>query len=224
MPTPSASGREFSVSDVCIRLVKPPFRLREAVADGDAIKLCLIGSLAQRYKGADVAIDAVADCVARGVNLELTIIGDGKCRPKLERQAAKLGLSRRVIFRGNIPAGEPVVAALDESDLFVMASRTEGLPRALIEAMARGLPCIGTGVGGIPELLQPEDLVPPNDAAALGRKLREVIADRRRMQEMSARNHERAKAFDEGTFMPGGPRFTDSFAIPPSSGFTMAVN
>jgi glycosyltransferase involved in cell wall biosynthesis len=64
--------------------------------------------------------------------------------------------------------------------------------------MARGLPCIGTGVGGIPELLQPEDLVPPNDAAALGRKLREVIADRRRMQEMSARNHERAKAFDEG--------------------------
>ena len=69
----------------------------------------------------------------------------------------------------------------------------------MIEAMARALPCIGSAVGGIPELLPLEDLVPPGDAAALARKIREVVGDPGRMARMSARNLEKAKEYGEET-------------------------
>jgi L-malate glycosyltransferase len=76
-----------------------------------------------------------------------------------------------------------------------MPSYQEGLPRAMVEAMARALPCIGSTVGGIPELLMPEDMVPPGDVAALANKIREVVTDPERMAQMSARNLDKAKEF-----------------------------
>ena len=88
-----------------------------------------------------------------------------------------------------------MIAQLDLADLFVLPSYQEGLPRAMVEAMARSLPCIGSTVGGIPELLQPEDMVPPGDAVALANKIREVVTDRDRMARMSARNLEKAKDY-----------------------------
>jgi glycosyltransferase involved in cell wall biosynthesis len=62
--------------------------------------------------------------------------------------------------------------------------------------MARGCPCIGSNVGGIPELLAPDDLVPPNDPEALAQKIIEVTSDPVRMKTMSERNLARAKQFD----------------------------
>jgi glycosyltransferase involved in cell wall biosynthesis len=67
----------------------------------------------------------------------------------------------------------------------------------MIEAMARALPCIGSTVGGIPELLSPEDMVPPGDVASLARKIREVVTSPERMVRMSARNLEKAKEYKE---------------------------
>jgi glycosyltransferase involved in cell wall biosynthesis len=101
----------------------------------------------------------------------------------------------RITFTGALPAGPAVRGQLDLADLFVMPSRTEGLPRAMVEAMARGLPCIGSSVGGIPELLAQEDLVPPGDADALARKIAEVAGDPHRLAAMSARNLAKAKLY-----------------------------
>lgn len=157
--------------------------------------LVSVGSLEQRYKGFHVLLDAVAECVRAGLNLNLILIGDGKHRPELEEQTASLGLRERVQFLGQVTAGEPVRRRLDRADLFVLPSYTEGLPRAMIEAMARGLPCLGTHVGGIPELLAPEDLVPPGDRAALARMLREVLTDPARLARMSARNLTKAREY-----------------------------
>jgi glycosyltransferase involved in cell wall biosynthesis len=67
----------------------------------------------------------------------------------------------------------------------------------MIEAMARALPCVGSTVGGIPELLPREDMVPPGDADALARKIIEIVSDPQRMQRMSARNLARAGDFQE---------------------------
>jgi glycosyltransferase involved in cell wall biosynthesis len=160
-------------------------------------RLVTVGSLEQLYKGTDVLIQAVADCVGNGLDVTLTIVGDGKYRAMLEASANRLGVGRRVIFAGSLPGADAVKVFLDNADLFVLPSRTEGLPRALIEAMARGLPCIASDVGGIPELLPADDLFLPGRAAELAAKIVDVLADSDRRERMSARNVLKAAQFHE---------------------------
>jgi glycosyltransferase involved in cell wall biosynthesis len=157
--------------------------------------LVFVGSLAQLYKAPDVLIDAVAACVRQGLNVELHIVGDGRHRPELRARAAARQLDGRITFRGQLPAVEMVRAELDWADVFILPSKTEGMPRAMIEAMARALPCIGSTAGGIPELLPPEDMVPPGDMSALARKIREVVTAPERMAVMSSRNLATARQF-----------------------------
>jgi L-malate glycosyltransferase len=137
----------------------------------------------------------------------LVFVGDGRYRQQVEAQAKTRGLMDRVSFLGQLPAGEATREQLDRADLFVLPSRAEGLPRAMIEAMARGLPCIGSTAGGIPELLAPEDMVPPDDVAALARKIREVTSDPERMSRSSARNLERARLYHENALREPRNRF-----------------
>ena len=162
-----------------------------------ATKLIFVGTLAQLYKAPDVLIAAVRKCVHDGLNLELVIVGSGRHQLELELRSAMLGLKNRVQFRGQLTTADAVRGELDRADLFVLPSRQEGLPRAMIEAMARALPCIGSTVGGIPELLPAEDIVPAGDAAALAQKIREVATDHARMVRMSARNLTRAREYSD---------------------------
>jgi glycosyltransferase involved in cell wall biosynthesis len=151
-------------------------------------QLVTVGSLAQLYKGIDVLIEAVALCVRSGFDVTAVIVGDGRYRPLLMAQAERMGLASRIRFLGQVTAGDPVRRTLDASDLFVLPSRTEGLPRVVIEAMARALPCIGSAVGGIPELLDARDLVRVGDPAELAAKIQEVLKNPSRMETMSRRN------------------------------------
>lgn len=159
--------------------------------------LIFVGTLAQLYKAPDVLINAVAVCVREGLNIKLTLIGDGKHRAELEAQVMALDLGKRVSFLGMLPAGNAVRHQLDQADLFILPSHQEGLPRAMVEAMGRALPVIGSTVGGIPELLSPEDMVPPGDVTALARKIREVLTNPERIASMSTRNLEKAKEYTD---------------------------
>ena len=159
------------------------------------VRLVFVGSLAQMYKAPDVLIDAVAVCLREGLDLELAMVGSGRCEPDLKARAESLMIGHRVRFCGQLTTAEADRAELDAADLFVLPSLVEGLPRAMIEAMARALPCIGTSIGGIPELLPGEDLVSPGDTGALAQKIREVLSDENRMARMSERNLEKAKEF-----------------------------
>jgi glycosyltransferase involved in cell wall biosynthesis len=93
--------------------------------------------------------------------------------------------------------GEAILQQLDEADICVMPSRTEGLPRVLLEAMARGLPCIASNIGGIPELLDASERVPPGDAVALADGICTLRQDPQRLTELSARNIEKARRYVE---------------------------
>ena len=79
---------------------------------------------------------------------------------------------------------------------------TEGLPRALIEAMARALPCIGSSVGGIPELLSPSEQVPPGEVDALSNKILEILGDRERCCRLSRENLQRARDYHVDALHP----------------------
>jgi glycosyltransferase involved in cell wall biosynthesis len=169
---------------------------RASMLNGIA-RLIFVGSLAQLYKAPDVLIDAVGECVRNGLDIELVLVGSGRHQLKVESRALALGLDSRVQFRGQLTTPEAVRAELDQAHVFVLPSRVEGLPRAMIEAMARALPCLGSTVGGIPELIPEEDLVPPGNAPALARKIREVITDPARMARMSARNLAKAREYSD---------------------------
>ena len=171
-----------------------PEIVRENAAAKTSVRLVFVGSLEQMYKAPDILLAAIAQCLRSGINLELTILGDGRYRVLLERQAQRLGISDRVRFRGQVDA-QAVRDQYDRADLFVLPSRTEGLPRAMIEAMARSLPCIGSSAGGIPELLPADDVVPPDDVEALAARVREVVLDPNRRHQMAVRNAERARDF-----------------------------
>ena len=157
------------------------------------VRLITVGSLEQLYKGVDVLIDAVRENVDAGFDLTLLVIGDGRHRKLLEERAAPLG--KRVEFVGKVASGAAVRERLQDADIFVLASRTEGLPRALVEAMAMAMPCVGSAVGGIPELLAPADLTPAGEAAALASKLREIMQQPGRLTVMSERNLAKAQHY-----------------------------
>jgi glycosyltransferase involved in cell wall biosynthesis len=159
--------------------------------------LITVGTLENFCKATDVLINAVAICVKEGLDLELVIVGDGKYRTDLEAQAKTLGIQERVFFKGQLPSGKAVLEQLDMADIFVLPSRQESLPRALIEAMARGLPCIASNIGGIPELLLAEDLVTPGDVSGLATKIKEFVTQPERMMKMSTHNLEIAKKYNE---------------------------
>jgi glycosyltransferase involved in cell wall biosynthesis len=193
-PAPQALVTHYSSVDLPpIAFVKAP---RKPPLAGFS-KLIFVGTMAQLYKGPDVLIDAVSKCVSEGRDVKLVLVGSGRYRAELESRVVALGLADRVQFRGQLTTPEAVRAELDQADLFVLPSRQEGLPRAMIEGMARALPCLGSTVGGIPELLPGEDLVPPNDAAALAKKICEVLSDPARMARMSVRNLEKANEYGE---------------------------
>lgn len=160
-------------------------------------RIICVGTLDQMYKAPDVLIDSVAQCVKQGLDLELVWIGDGKHRAQLEHRAENRGLklNDQMLFRGQLPAGQAVRDELDRADLFVLPSRQEGLPRALIEAMARGLPAIGSNIGGISELLPRNYLVPPNAVELLASCITKTISDTEMLAGAAKANLHRANSY-----------------------------
>lgn len=196
-PAPDAFSTHYSSVDLPDgALVAEPRPIEAFPANGERpARLVFVGNLAQLYKAPDVLVEAVGVCAQQGLDVEMTMVGDGQYRPELERQAASLGLNGHVRFVGQVPAGEPVRAYLDRADVFCLPSHQEGLPRAMIEAMARGLPCIGSTVGGFPELLSEDEMVPPGDAVALAFRIRQMVSDPARMARLSAHNLDKAREY-----------------------------
>lgn len=167
---------------------------REAIHGGRPFRICHVGSMAAKYKGQDVLIEAIWICHNKGINVELMLLGDGQYRCYFEKKAAQLGVSEHVHFLGFLQPGG-VREELDRADMFIFPSFTEGQGKALIEAMSRGLPCIGSNIGGIPELLEVEDLVPAGNADAIAGKIEEAVRSEERLFDMSKRNLQTAKQY-----------------------------
>jgi glycosyltransferase involved in cell wall biosynthesis len=144
----------------------------------------------------------------------LYLVGDGSERAPLEARAAALGLSGRAIFLG---ARNDVSEVLMAADAFVMSSKSEGLPMVLLEAMAAGVPCVATAVGGIPDLFG-EDRglsVPAQDAPALARAMASVASSpelRERLVSNATQNLRRHYALDAIV-----DRYLELLGLPPTA-------
>jgi glycosyltransferase involved in cell wall biosynthesis len=118
-------------------------------AQMEAVRILAIGRLSYE-KGFDQLVEATRILSAGGMKLLVTIAGEGPCRAELERQIAASGLDEQVSLLGYVA---DVDKLYQNSDLFVLCSRTEGLPLVLLEAMSRSLPVIATPVGEVAVVL-----------------------------------------------------------------------
>ncbi|PCH96307.1 MAG: group 1 glycosyl transferase [Gammaproteobacteria bacterium] len=159
-----------------------------------ARKLLFVGSLNQLYKAPDILLSAFAKLIAIDNKFQLTLLGSGTYLSSLKQQARDLNISPNVTFIGEV-SGNEVINYLKEADLFVLPSRTEGLPRAMIEAMAQALPCIGSSAGGIPELLSSEFCPLPNKTTKLYEVLKELCDNVDNLSIQSSINLNKSKQY-----------------------------
>lgn len=160
-------------------------------------RIVTIGMLSQMYKAPDVVIDALAILKKKKIFCKVTWVGDGRYKREMIQYALDKDVSDMIDFVGLIPAGEAVRNIIYANDLFILVSRTEGLPRALIEAMASGIYCIATRVGGIPELLNDEWLINPDNSFQLAESIERAIANPKRVEKQILQNLSRVKDYAE---------------------------
>jgi len=154
-------------------------RLREPFEGIRPFRICHVGTMEALYKDQLTLIRAVS-LLAPHFPCEVYLAGDGRYRPYFEREAAQCGISGKIFFQGEL-SSEQVQNLLNQSDLFVLPSLTEGLPRALIEAMARGLPCLASNVGGNVELLSENFLFPVQNYRSLAAKITWMLSSHERL-------------------------------------------
>lgn len=147
-----------------------------SVAGLDVDTVLFLGRL-DLEKGLDVALAAWAQVVRRRPGVQLVLAGAGPSEATLKAQAGQLGLGDTVRFLGVSATPE---ALLKGSDVFLLPSRSEGMSNALLEAMATGLACVATRIGGNLELLRHGEnglLVRPDDAESLAHSLLGLLDD-----------------------------------------------
>ncbi len=135
---------------------------------GRAKKLVYVGRLSAE-KGLPILFDSLTQLKDQQIDVELTILGDGEDRQFLEQLCKQNQIDDRVHFAGFVDQ-TTIAATLRQSDIFVLPSFAEGIPVALMEAMAMGIPVIATYVGGVTELVINDEtglVVSPADSAGL---------------------------------------------------------
>jgi len=166
-------------------LAEPSEKLRVAsrnelgVGTGE-ILLVFVGRIVP-IKRLDLLLRALAQARASEPRLRLAVVGDGDERPRLERQAAELGIAAEALFLGYRRELRPIFAA---ADIAVLSSDNEGTPVSLIEAAAAGLPAVTTDAGGVQEVVTADTgiVVPRGDVAALASAMVEMAADAQRRE------------------------------------------
>ena len=137
----------------------------------------LVGNMHSDVKGHSFLIEAAVEVVREFPNTRFVLVGDGAPRPDFEQKVAELGLLRNFLFLGR---RDDVPRILSTSDIAVLPSKAEGLPNAVLEYLATGLPTIATRVGGNAEIIQDGKnglLVPAEDSSALAGAMLRLLRD-----------------------------------------------
>jgi glycosyltransferase involved in cell wall biosynthesis len=164
---------------------------------GEALRMLAVGAIVPR-KAYDVLVEALAQLKDR--RWQLVIVGDPTRSPdtatRLVEAIARYGLTDRIEFTGPVTWGR-LVELYSAVDLFVLPSRFEGYGMAYAEAIAHGVPVVGTNAGAIPDTVPPGAgiLIPPDDVAALTATLRRLIDNAPERERLAAGARARAASF-----------------------------
>lgn len=175
-------------------------RKLSAIAPGPPRILCVAAH--RPYKGIPVLIEACRILRNQGITFRCDVVGHGPMRKELERMIRERGVGDVIRLAGARPQ-EEVARMMAEATLFVLPSivasdgQMEGIPVALMEAMASARAVVSTTLSGIPELVEHGVsglLVPPEDAGALALAMRELLEDPQRAKQMGLRGQQKVRA------------------------------
>lgn len=191
------NGESAAISDVELQPMDDSIlekRLEKIRSYSGTFKIGTAGALHVAYKGQRYVIEALSKLKDQGnTNFEYHLAGGGD-PTVLQTLAEQLGVSDQVIFDG-VLRHEQMFTWFDDLDLYIQPSTVESMPRALIEAMSRGLPALGSIVGGIPELLGKECVFPRKNVEVITELLIQLHSEG--MHSMAKRNFARAKQFQK---------------------------
>lgn len=186
------NGIDLTEADAALALGRDEARRRLGLFPTDLAVAC-VGRLHEE-KGVTHLVGAFHALLQAHPTARLLLAGDGPARRQLETMVEALRLGPFVRFLGTLADPWPLLAA---ADVFALPSLWEGMPNALLEAMAAGLPSVATAVGAVTEMVSEGRealLVPPGDAGALARALAELAASPARRREMGALARRRVEA------------------------------
>ena len=190
-------GKTAAISDVELQPMEEAVlkkRLQRIDSHSGKLKLATAAAVNAAYKGQQFVIEALAKLKIQGnSSFEYHLAGGGD-PSALQALAKQLDVSDQVFFEGSLPH-DAMFEWLDSMDLYIQPSLQEGLPRAVVEAMSRGLPCVGARTGGIPELLGEDCIFPQKDVNAIATVLCALKTED--MKGMAKRNFEHAKQFQK---------------------------
>jgi glycosyltransferase involved in cell wall biosynthesis len=164
------------------------------VPEGDTLVLTVANLRPE--KAYDVLLEAARLVEGRALPIRFAAVGRGPLEDELHRRHRALGLDGRFTFLGQ---RDDVLRLLVGSDVFVLASRQEGLPVVLMEATSVGMPIVATAVGGVPQVLTDGTdglVVPPDDPPALAAAVERLAADPGLRERLGHAAHERSAMFD----------------------------
>lgn len=170
-------------------------RIEKIRIDKNEYKIGLIGAYSNNGKGIDVAIKSFL--FVNELNVSLHILGGGKKRDR-DRW---LKMNKRINRKELLYFDEPIVNRdllfkwIDECDLMILPSRSEGLPRSIVEAMSRGCPCITSDVCGLSELIDERWLHPSGDYKKLGKLITKALSNKQYLLQMAVFNFQNAKKY-----------------------------
>ncbi len=155
------------------------------------LTLLFVGVLDREFKGLDVFLNILAGLPE---NYCAEIVGDGKLLEYYIEMAKDLGIDDRLTFHGYVSDVDEKLALYRKSDLFILSSRREGLPRVVIEAMANSLPCVCSDVSGVRELIDTRYIFSVNDV----KKAIDIILsfNSKSSKEQSNINYEHAQRYN----------------------------
>lgn len=181
-------------------ILLPDLPLPELASPERPLTIGLVGRLSPE-KGIDIFIRAAAAVLRDRPSARFVIAGDGPERSRLQDLVRELDVQQQVSLLGRCDDMASFYLSLD---MLIISSHTEGLPMALLEGMAYGVPVVATRVGDIPSVLDEErtgKLVAPGDPTALAAAINELLSDGSRRRAMGANARERVAAEFSATAM-----------------------
>lgn len=192
-------GNNIGCSDVVLQEIEEKSlerRLKkiENISNEQKLKLCTVANVELKYKGQEYVIKAIEKLKKKNINVEYYLAGGGNTS-RLEKIINKYGLQKNVHILGGIPH-DKIFDLLDDIDIYIQPSLQEGLPRAVVEAMSRACPIIGSKTGGIPELISEKYIFRRKNVNDIVNLLESIMYSKEELKDMAIKNYEKSKKFE----------------------------